>query len=402
MTDSNASVLAINGGTPVRKDYLSYGRQYVDGDDIKAVADVLNGDFLTCGPKIAEMERQLCQVTQSRYTVAVSSGTAALHVTCLAAGIGPGDEVIVSPMTFAASANCVLYCGGTPVFADIDPYTWSMSPAQVEKHITDKTKAVITVDYMGQAGALHELREICRHHQLMLIEDAAHAIGTRYDGRMVGSIADMTTFSFHPVKTVTAGEGGAVTMNDHALYEKACQYRAHGITRDLEKLGVKNIGGWYYEQQCLGFNYRISDIHAALCCSQLKKLDAFICRRKEIERLYDRAFSHMRELTLPVKNPLSDTARHIYVIRLNTDELRTDRKAVFNALRAENIGVNVHYIPVYRLPYYQRLGYPEELCPHAEALYKACITLPLHYAMTNTDAEDVIRAVKKVIRHYRR
>jgi dTDP-4-amino-4,6-dideoxygalactose transaminase len=332
--------------------------------------------------------------------VAVSSGTAALHAACLAAGIGPGDEVIVSPMTFAASANCVLYCGGTPVFADIDPYTWSLSPFQVEKHITSQTKAVITVDYMGQASALHELRHICRDHQLWLIEDAAHAMGTRYDGRMVGSIADMTTFSFHPVKTVTAGEGGAVTTNDPILYDKVCQYRAHGITRDTEK--QCDMGGWYYEQQCLGFNYRLSDIHAALCCSQLKKLDVFSQRRKDIEKLYDRAFAHMPEMILPVKDPLSDTTRHIYVIRLNTQALRADRKAIFNALRAENIGVNVHYIPVYRLPYYRQLGYLKGLCPHAEALYDTCLTLPLYYAMSNEDVGDVIKAVKKVMWRYRR
>lgn len=402
MSDGDDIMLAIDGGAPVRQTYLNYGRQYIDQEDIDAVVETLKSDFLTCGPKIAEMERKLCRITQAEYALAVSSGTAALHVACLAAGIGSGDEVIVSPITFAASANCVLYCGGTPVFADIDGRTWNISPAEVERKITKQTKAVIAVDFMGQAAALYEILEICREHELLMIEDAAHSLGTRYGDRPVGSIADMTAFSFHPVKTVTAGEGGAITTNDSEYYEKARQYRTHGITRDKDRLLQKNNGNWYYEQQLLGFNYRITDIQAALCVSQLNKLERFSRRRKEIAALYDHEFAGMEEITLPEEIPESDTVRHLYVIHLRPECLKAGRKTIFEALQAENIGINVHYIPVYLLPYYERLGYEKGLCPNAEALYESCITLPLHYSMTDGDTADVVRAVKKVIRHYRK
>lgn len=402
MSDENNEKLAIDGGNPVRQTYLNYAKQYIDQDDIDAVAEVLRSDYLTCGPKVPEMEQRLCDITQAKYAIAVSSGTAALHVACLAAGIDKGDEVIVSPITFAASANCVLYCGATPVFADIDDQTWNINPDEVEPLITRRTKAIIAVDYMGQATALYELLKISRQHGLLLIEDAAHSLGTRYDGRPVGGIADMTTFSFHPVKTVTSGEGGAITSNNSEYAEKAQQYRTHGITRDRNKLNHTDNGSWYYEQQHLGFNYRITDIQAALWISQASKLGKFSQRRKEITTLYDREFSAIEEITLPEEIPVSDTVRHLYVIRLNLKRLKADRKTIYEALQAENIGVNVHYIPVYRLPFYEQMGYKEGLCPKAEAHYEACITLPLHYSMSDSDAADVIHAVRKVIRHYRR
>lgn len=394
--------LAIDGGMPVRKTYLQYGRQYIDQKDIDAVVEVLQSDYLTCGPKIVEMEHRLEDITSAKHALAVSNGTAALHLACLSAGLRHGDEVIVSPMTFAASANCVLYCGATPVFADIDDQTWNIAPEKVEQCVTERTKAIIVVDYMGQAASLHALEAICNKYHLLLMEDASHALGTKFDGRPVGSIADMTTFSFHPVKTVTSGEGGALTTNNSELFEKARIYRTHGITRDPAKLIRADNGNWYYEQQLLGFNYRITDIQAALCMSQLDKLELFSRRRKEITALYNQEFSSMDEIVLPVEIPESDTVRHLYVIRLNLDRITTDRKTVFKALQAENIGVNVHYIPVYRLPYYEQLGYPKGLCPNAEAHYESCITLPLYYSMTDDDAADVVCAIKKVIQHYSR
>ena len=396
------SKLAIYGGKPIRATHINYGRQYIDQADIDAVSDILKSDFLTCGPKVVEMEKKLCQVTKAQYAVAVSNGTAALHIACLAAGICKGDEVIVSPITFAASANCVLYCGGTPIFADIDEDSWNISPVSVEKKITSHTKAIIAVDFMGQAVALRELRTICEKYGLLLIEDAAHSMGTYYDGQMVGSIADITTFSFHPVKTITAGEGGAVMTNDLELYKKAELYRAHGITRDMNKLKYKDNGSWYYEQLMLGFNYRITDIQAALCCSQLDKLDIFSQRRKDIVAFYDREFKGEKEIKLPKEIPESDTTRHLYVISLRTKLLNADRKTVFEALHAENIGANVHYIPVYCLPYYEQLGYQKGLCPNAEALYDGAITLPLYYSMTDDDVWDVVCAVKKVLNYFRK
>lgn len=393
--------LAILGGAPVREKYLSYGRQYIDDSDIQAVASVLTSDFLTCGPKIPELESALCEIGGSKYAVAVANGTAALHCACLAAGIGPGDEVIVTPITFAASANCILYCGGTPVFADIDPDTWEISPADIEKKITQKTKAVIAVDYTGQSCDYTAIKKICQKHNLLLIEDAAHAIGTKYNGLPVGSIADMTTFSFHPVKTVTAGEGGAILTNSAGLRAKLELAAKHGITHDKSLLTRNSDCKWYYEEIELGYNYRLTDIQSALLLSQLQKLDRFAARRREITEIYNRAFGNLPEITLQKETPGSDTVRHIYVIRLNTQMLKASRREVFDALQAENIGVNVHYIPVYFFPYYKNLGYPEGLCPHAEALYEQIVTLPLFYAMTDRDVQDVIDAVNKVIDCYR-
>ncbi|MEF9863502.1 MAG: UDP-4-amino-4,6-dideoxy-N-acetyl-beta-L-altrosamine transaminase [Christensenellaceae bacterium] len=392
--------LAIEGGVPVREKVLAYGRQYIDDADISAVVEVLKSDFLTCGPKVAQLEQKLCEMTKAKYAVAVSNGTAALHVACLAAGITKGDEVIVAPMTFAASANCVLYCGATPVFADIDKDTYTISPEEIEKRITPCTKAVIAVDFTGQACDYTRIKEICKKKQILLIEDAAHSIGTVYDGVPVGSLADITTFSFHPVKTITAGEGGAVLTNSAELYEKINLYAKHGITRDEKLIQNHENSSWYYEQQLLGYNYRITDMQCALCKSQLEKLEKFAERRKEITKKYNEAFGGMSQITLQKEQPKSDTVRHLYIIRLNTDKLTADRKQIYDALHAENIGVNVHYIPIYLFPYYQSIGYRRGLCPQAEALYEQMITIPLYYAMSEKDVCDVICAVKKVVEHY--
>ncbi|MBR5247451.1 MAG: UDP-4-amino-4,6-dideoxy-N-acetyl-beta-L-altrosamine transaminase [Lachnospiraceae bacterium] len=394
--------LAINGGTPVRKAPLSYGKQYIDETDIQAVAETLRSDYLTCGPKIASLEEKLCQITGAKYCVAVSNGTAALHIAAMAAGIGPGDEVITTPITFAASANCILYCGGTPVFADINPETYNIDPDSIKRCITPKTKAVVAVDFTGQATELDKIREICREHNLILIEDAAHSIGTCYNGQPVGSIADMTTFSFHPVKTVTAGEGGAVTTNSKELYDKLVLAHAHGITRDRNQMVHPTDAAWYNEQVDLGYNYRMTDFQAALLISQLDKLETFKQRRKAIVKKYDQAFSQIPQIQVQKEIPESDTTRHLYILRLRTELLNCDRREFFDALRAENIYTQVHYLPVYWHSYYEKLGYEKGLCPNAESYYLQSMSLPLYYSLTDEDVEDVIRAVKKLVEYYRK
>lgn len=392
---------AIEGGTPVRETPIFYGHQYIDEADIQAVVEVMKSDYLTCGPKIGELEKKLCDVTGAKYAVVCANGTAALHIAALCAGVGEGDEVITTPITFAASANCALYCGARPVFADIDSETYNIDPAKVEAAITPRTKAVVAVDYTGQSVELGPIREICKKHGLVLIEDGAHVIGTTYKGRPNGSIADMTTFSFHPVKTVTGGEGGAVLTNDEILYKKLLLYRAHGITREEKLMEHEPDGPWYYEQISLGYNYRITDMQAALIISQLDKLPMFSARRKEIVKRYDEAFRKMPELFVQREIPESDTTRHLYILRIVPEKLKINRRQFFDALAAENVHCNVHYIPTYYFPYYEKLGYRRGLCPHAEKLYEEILSLPLYYAMSDEDVESVIEAVKKIVNYYR-
>ena len=393
---------AIEGGSPVRATRLFYGHQYIDEADVKAVTQVLTSDYLTCGPKVTELEAKLCEITGAKYAVVCSNGTAALHIAALAAGVGEGDELITTPITFAASANCGLYCGAKPVFADIDPNTYNISPASVKAKITDKTKAVVAVDFTGQAVELDLLLEMCHEKGIVLIEDGAHSIGTKYNGQPVGSIADMTTFSFHPVKTVTGGEGGAVLTNNEELYKRLLLFRSHGITRDAELLENESHGGWYYEQIDLGYNYRMTDIQCALILSQLDKLKMFSDRRKQIVNRYNEAFSRIPELFVQQEIPQSDTTRHLYILRIRPEMLNIDRKGFFEALAAENICCNVHYIPVYWHPHYQRLGYQKGICPNAEKLYNEMMSLPLYYSMTDSDVEDVIKAVGKIVDYYKK
>lgn len=394
--------LAINGGTPVFEEKIGYGHQYIDDADIQAVVDVLKSDYLTCGPRIDEAEAKLCKITGAKHAVLIANGTAALHAAIFAAGINPGDEVITTPITFAASANCVLYCGGKPVFADINPETYNIDPDDIERKITDKTKAVVAVDFTGQAVEIDRIREICDKYNLVFIEDAAHSLGTKYKGRSIGSLADMTEFSFHPVKTCTAGEGGAITTNDDELYDKLVLFRTHGITRAQKWMDKPSEGGWYYQQIDLGYNYRMTDIQAALLSSQLDKLDSFATRRKELVKRYDEAFASVPEITVQKEIPESDTVRHLYIIQLNTEMLKCGRREVFDALQAEGVGVNVHYIPVYSFPYYRKIGYEMGACPNAEKLYERIISIPLFYSMTNEDQEKVISAVKKVLQYYKK
>ena len=394
--------LAINGGKPIRDTQIHYGRQYIDNDDINAVVEVLRGPLITMGPKVEELENKLCQLTGAGYGIALANGTASLHAACYAAGIRAGDEVITTPMTFAASSNSILYVGGRPVFVDINPDTYNIDPEKVLRAVTSKTKAIIAVDYTGQSVELDRLREICSTHNLILIEDASHSIGTKYKGRPVGSIADMTTFSFHPVKTITGGEGGAVMVNDEEFARKLSMFRVHGITRSKELFENEPHGIWYYEQLDSGYNYRLTDIQAALLISQLDKLTMFSERRKEIVKSYNEAFSTIEEVKIQSSISESDTTPHLYVIQLNLEKLKTGRKEIFEALWEENICCNVHYIPVYYHPYYERLGYHKGICPLAERLYERIISIPLYYSMTDGDVEDVINAVKKVVEWYRK
>lgn len=393
---------AIVGGSPIRETKLFYGHQYIDEADIQAVVEVLKSDYLTCGPKISELEKKLCDLTGAAYAVVCSNGTAALHMACMAAGVGPRDEVITTPITFAASANCALYCGAKPIFADINEKTYNIDPAQVKAVTTEKTKAVVAVDFTGQSVELDELLAHCRENNLVLIEDGAHAIGTKYKGRANGSIADMTTFSFHPVKTVTGGEGGAVLTNSKEYYQKLLLARAHGITRDSSQMAEEPHGGWYYEQISLGYNYRMTDMQAALLISQLDKLPLFSARRKEIVARYNEAFGAIPQLQVQKEIPQSDTTRHLYILRLRPESLKLSRREFFDAMAAENIICNVHYIPTYYFPYYRSLGYEKGICPRAEKLYEEMMSLPLYYQMTDQDVEDVITAVKRIVEYYRK
>lgn len=395
--------LAIHGGKPVRNSKIFYGKQSLDEEDIKAVEEVLRSDYLTCGPRIGELEQALADYTGAKYVVAVSNGTAALHCTCIAAGIGPGDEVITTPITFVASANCALYCGARPVFADINPETYNIDPTSIRKHITEKTKAIVAVDFTGQVVEYEAIRAICDEYNLVFIEDAAHSLGTKYNGKQVGSLADMTTFSFHPVKTITGGEGGAILTNNPEYHKRLVLAHTHGITHEQDwMMDAPHEGPWYYEQIELGYNYRITDFQAALIISQMKKLDKFIARRKEIVQKYNEAFANIPEIIVQKEIPESDTCRHLYIIRLNLDKLNCTRREFFDAMSAENVQCQIHYVPVYWFPYYQQLGYKKGLCPKAEDVYKGIMSIPLYPRMTNQDVDDVIHAVSKVVEYYRK
>ena len=395
--------------------YIPYGRQSIDDADIEAVVKVLKSDYLTTGPAVEAFEKKVADYVGAKYAVAVSNGTAALHVACLAAGIGEGDEVITTPITFAASANCVLYCGGTPVFADIDPDTYNISPEELEKKITSRTKAIIPVHYTGQPCDMDAILEIAHKHDLLVVEDGAHALGAVYKGKKIGSIADMTCFSFHPVKPVTTGEGGMIVTDNEELYRRLVLYRSHGITRDKDMMqqyeeqlqqssdpalqeaadmlrgDVIDPGGWYYQQLELGYNYRITDISCALGASQMDKLDRFLERRRQIAKKYDEAFADIPQIKKPWQQEGCQSGWHLYMIQT----MERSRREVFDGLRQAGIGVNVHYIPVYRHPYYQRNGYAGVHCLNAEAFYERAISLPIFPGLTGQQQDYVIEHVIK-------
>jgi perosamine synthetase len=391
--------LALDGGPPIRQNRLPYGHQSIDQSDIDAITEALGSDWLTTGPRIGEFERAFADLVGSKEAVAVSNGTAALHAAIYALNIKPGDEVIVPPMTFAASANCVLYQGGTPVFADINSDTLLLDPDAVEAKITSRTKAIMAVDYAGQPCDYDRLREIADRHELKIIADACHALGGSYKGRPVGSLADLSTFSFHPVKNITTGEGGMISTDDPLLAEGMRKFRNHGITSDHRQREAE--GSWFYEMTDLGYNYRLTDFQCVLGASQLRRLPAWVRRRQEIAQAYSDAFANLSELKSLCVRPQVSHAYHLYVISLEPDRLRAGRSTIFAALRAEGIGVNVHYIPVPMHPYYQGLGYRIDDTPVAQSAYERIISLPIFPAMTAGDVEDVVNAVNKVISAYR-
>lgn len=383
---------------------IPYGRQFIDDEDIQEVIKTLKSDFITQGPKIKEFESALCEYTEAKYAVAVSNGTAALHISCLAAGIRHNHEVITSPITFVASANCILYCGGKPVFADVQEDTINIDPEEIERKITRNTKAVIPVHFAGHPCDLEEIYAIAKKNNLIVIEDACHALGAEYKGSKIGSCkySDMTVFSFHPVKSITTGEGGAVLTNNKKLYEKLLMLRNHGITKDPTKFTINHqlstindYGSWYYEMQELGFNYRLTDFQCGLGLSQLKKLDKFIQRRREIVEIYNKELSKIDEIILPKERPYVKSSWHIYYIRLKNFQ---KRKKVFERLRKKGIGVQVHYIPVHLQPYYRNnFGYKEGDYPKAENYYNSTITLPLFVKLNKKQINYILNKIKEAI-----
>jgi len=393
---ASKETLAIDGGTPVRKTFLPYGRQSIDEADIQAVVDVLRSDWLTTGPKVLEFEEAFAAWVGAKYAVSFSSGTAALHGAAFAAGLKPGDEAISSPMTFAATANCVLYQGATPVFADVSPDTLNLDPEDCARRITSRTKAILAVDYAGHPADLDLFAALAEKHGLVVIEDACHALGAEYRGRKVGGISHMSVFSFHPVKHLTTGEGGMVTTDNPLFAETLRRFRNHGISSDARQR--QQDGEWFYEMVLLGFNYRLTDIACALGIEQLQRLESNLARRREIAARYNAALAEIPGVVAPKVREDANPAWHLYPVRLQLEQMRTGRREIFRALRAENIGVNVHYIPVHLHPYYRdRFGHKPGACPVAEDAYERLLSLPMFHGMSDQDVEDVIRAVNKVM-----
>jgi len=394
-TIANKEALAILGGMPVRETLLPYGRQAIDEADVAAVVEALRSDWLTTGPRVGEFEEAFAAAVGAKYAVSFSSGTAALHGAAFAAGLGPGDEAVTTPITFCATANCVLYQRARPFFADVSPDTLNLDPVAAEEKISARTKAILPVDYSGHAADLDALMDLAERHGLTVIEDASHALGGEYHGRRVGSVAHMTTFSLHPVKHVTTGEGGVVTTDRADFAETLRRFRNHGISSDARQR--QSAGQWQYEMVLLGMNYRLPDMNCALGLSQMKKLDRNLLRRREIAASYGTRLAGLPGLLLPHVRPEVIPAWHLYAVRVDAAK----RAEVFRALRAENIGVNVHYIPVHLHPYYrERFGYKGGEFPVAEAAYEQLLSLPMFPAMTDEDVSDVVRAMGKVLEHY--
>jgi UDP-4-amino-4,6-dideoxy-N-acetyl-beta-L-altrosamine transaminase len=379
-------------------DFLPYGSQWLDEDDIQSVVDVLRGDWLTTGPAVDDFEAALSETCGAEHVVAVNSGTAALHAAYHAAGVGPGDEVIVPPLTFSATANAARYLGAGIRFVDIDPETLTLSPSALREAISDKTRAVAVVDYAGHPGHLDELRDIAHEYDAVLIEDACHAIGGAYKGAPIGSVADMTCFSFHPVKTITSGEGGALLTDNAEWAESARRFRTHGMVRGVDRLSADDDpGGWAYDIAELGYNYRITDIQCALGKSQLDKLDAFVERRQQIAAQYRELLADVEELELPPDADWCSHGYHLFVIRVPADS----RKAIFETLRDRNIGVQVHYIPVNMLAAYRERGHDPEDTPIALETYRRAISIPCYPKMTDDDVQRSARIVRDVVAEHR-
>jgi perosamine synthetase len=393
------SRLAIDGGAPVRQRLLPYGHQTVDEEDCRAVREVLMSGWLTTGPKVRQFEQAFARSTHAGEAVAVSSGTAALHAAMHALDIGPGDEVIVPALTFAASANCVVYQGARPVFVDVEPDTLLVDAAEVRAKITPRTRAIVAVDYAGQPCDYDELNAIAQKHGLGLVADACHSLGAGYKEQPVGTLANLNVFSLHPVKAMTTGEGGIITTESFEIAYRMRCFRNHGITSNHYER--EQQGSWLYDMAGLGYNYRLSDIQCALGLSQLQRLYGWIERRRAIARRYDDAFASLDGVTPLALRAGRQHAYHLYVIRLDGFRFNVDRGRIFSALRAEGIGANVHYLPVYLHSFYRhRFGTGPGLCPQAENAYKEILSLPIFPNMTDMDINDVIQAMYKVVKSY--
>lgn len=373
--------------------FIPYGRHFIDDDDINAVVSALKEDYIATGPGIGQFEKEFAEYIGVKYAVAVSSGTAALHASCYAADIKPGDEVITTPLTFAASANCVLYCGGTPVFADIDDKTYNISPEEIERNITSKTKAIIPVHFTGQPCDMDAIHTISEKYGLKVIEDAAHASGADYFGKKIGALSDMTIFSFHPVKHMTTCEGGMITTNDENLYAKLKSFRAYCLTKEVDQLIDKEVGPWHYEIQGLGYNYRISDVMCALGRSQLKKLDKFVEKRREVAKRYNEELKDISDLILPYQQKGCNSSWHLYTIQIENGR----RKEVYTKMKEAGIGVDVHYLPVYKHPFYQENGYKNICCANAEKIYSQILSIPIFYTLSMEQQSYVIETIKKIM-----
>ena len=392
---------------------IPYGHQSIGEDDIRAVIKVLKSEWLTQGPAIKDFEDSLCRYTGAKFAVCVTNGTAALHLACLVGGIKSGDEVITSPITFVASANCALYCGAKPVFADILPDTINIDPLEIKKKINRRTKAVIPVHFAGQICDMVKIKNIIRKKQaqykekIFIIEDASHALGSVYKGSKAGSCiySDMTVMSFHPVKHITTGEGGVVFTNDEKIYKELKLLRSHGITNNEDDLvckeqayGPGGLNPWYYEQQALGFNYRITDIQCALGISQLKKIDYFLRRRRRIFEAYNDAFADNKLIKTPFESPSCFTNRHLYVLQIDFNTLKKDRTDIMGGLKEKGIGTQVHYIPVHTHPFYRKhFGFNWGDCPCAEDYYKKCLSIPIFPAMSDKDIDKVVNSLSEVL-----
>jgi len=402
------AIPAIEGGSPTRSTFLPYAQQWIDKEDIDGVTAALKNDWIIYGPNVEDFENNIKEYTGAGYAVSTSTGTTALHLACLAAGIGEKDRVLTSPISFLATSNSVLYCGGVPVFIDIDERTYNISPERIEEHIENhpEVKCIIPVHFGGLPCEMEEIHRMAKKHDFTVIEDAAHAIGANYIADAleekpikVGNplFSDMICFSFNAVKNMTTGLGGAVCTNSKDYYERLLCFRQHGIDRNTAV--KKQEGDWYHDMIELGFNYQLTGFQCALGSAQLKRIDRFIEKRRNLIRRYQMELSSVPEIQLPVDS-LKNHAWHLFVIRLKPGKLNVSRKQIFDALRRENIGVNVHFIPIYFNTYYRKLGYRAGLCPEAEKYYETAITLPLFPKMTENDVLDVVNALKKVLAYY--
>lgn len=370
---------------------IPYSTQCIEQDDIQAVTEALKREFLTGGPTVNEFEERAARYVDAKYAVAVSSGTAALHAACAVAGVQEGDEVITTPITWVSSANAAFYCGGRPVFADIDKMTYNIDPSEIEKKITDHTRAIIPVHYAGQPCDMKRIHEIARQYHLFVIEDAAHAIGAVYRGNKIGSLSDMTIFSFHPVKQMTTCEGGMITTNNEELYERLKLFRAYGMVKTEEQ--ITKEGPWFSDQMSLGYNYRLSDVQCALGISQINKLDRLIARRREIARIYDAELKQLNGVILPEQHEDGTSAYHLYPIQVNPDK----RRDLYLQFREAGVGVGVHYYPVYKNTYYQKNGYSNICCKASEEFYERELTMPIHYKVSDNDLDYIIETAKKIL-----